>query len=237
MTRADCSEVGGVRAGPVRLVVAEDSFLVRESLARLLSADGRLAVVGLAVDYESAIALVQQQRPDVLVTDVRMPPTGTDEGIRLACQLRVSHPDIGVVVLSQYDDPAYAVALVSGGSRGRAYLLKDRVAELDQLVDAVVAVNNGESVLDPEVIDGLMARQGGAAQDRMERLTPRERQVLAALATGASNRTVAAQLVLSQRAVEKHINAIFAKLGLTGDTNVDQRVKATLMFLSGHSSP
>lgn len=217
----------------LRVVVAEDSFLMRESLSRLLSADERLLVVGLGEDFDTTLRLVDQHRPDVLITDVRMPPTGSDEGVRLANHFRDSHPDLGVVVLSQYDDPGYAMALVAGGCRGRAYLLKERIAELEPLIEAVCSVARGGSVLDPAVIDGLITARTATGQARLDRLTPRERQVLAALATGASNRMLAQRLVLSQRAVEKHINAIFAKLGLTGDVGIDQRVKATLMYLSG----
>jgi DNA-binding NarL/FixJ family response regulator len=197
----------------------------------LLSADARVRVEGLAVDYGSALNLVGELDPDVVVTDVRMPPSQTDEGIRLAAALRVSHPGTGVVVLSQYADPAYALALVDAGARGRGYLLKDRVAELDQLVDAIHVVAAGGSVLDPMMVDSLVGDRH-AGQGALGRLTPRERQVLREIASGSSNRAVALTLVLSPRAVEKHINAIFAKLGLVGDPNVDHRVKAALLFLS-----
>jgi DNA-binding NarL/FixJ family response regulator len=222
--------VGGSHA-PVRVVVAEDGYLVREALVRLLSVDPRVRVEGLAVDYASALRLVGECRPDVVVTDVRMPPSQTQEGIELAAELRSSHPETGVVVLSQYAEPAYAIALVAAGARGRGYLLKDRVAELDQLVDAICVVAAGGSVLDPVMVDLLVAdRNDGPSV--LSRLRPRERQVLREIASGSSNRAVAAKLVLSPRAIEKHINAIFAKLGLAGDPSVDHRVGAVLLFLS-----
>lgn len=221
----------GCGRGPVRVVVAEDHYLVREALAGLLSADPRVRVEGLAADYDSALRLVGEFRPDVVVTDVRMPPSQTDEGIQLAAALRASHPGTGVVVLSQYAEPAYAIALVDAGSRGRGYLLKERVAELDQLVDAIHVVAAGGSVLDPVMVDSLVADRN-AGPGALSRLTPRERQVLCEIASGSSNRAVAAKLVLTPRAVEKHINAIFAKLGLAGDLSVDHRVKAALLFLS-----
>ncbi len=220
--------------GPVRVVVAEDSYLVREALAGLLSADPRVRVVGMAADYDSAVGLVGELRPGVVVTDVRMPPSQTDEGVRLAAALRASHPQTGVVVLSQYADPSYAIALVEAGSRGRGYLLKERVAELDQLVTAIEVVAAGGSVLDPVLVDALVAARN-TAPGPLSGLTPRERQVLCEIASGSSNRAVAAKLVLSPRAVEKYINAIFAKLGVSGDPSVDHRVKAVLLFLSEHS--
>lgn len=224
-----------VLKGPVRVVLAEDSYLVREALAGLLSADPRVRVVGVAADYDSALRLVGELRPGVVVTDVRMPPSQTDEGVRLAAALRTSHPETGVVVLSQYADPSYAIALVEAGSRGRGYLLKERVAERDQLVDAIQVVAAGGSVLDPVMVDALVAARN-SAPGPLSWLTPRERQVLHEIASGSSNRAVATKLVLSPRAVEKHINAIFAKLGVAGDPSVDHRVKAVLLFLSEHSA-
>ncbi len=217
--------------GPVRVVVAEDNYLVREALVGLLSADPRVRVVGVAADYDSALGLVGELRPGVVVTDVRMPPSQTDEGVRLAAALRASHPGTGVVVLSQYADPSYAIALVEAGSRGRGYLLKERVAELDQLVGAIEVVAAGGSVLDPVMVDALVAARN-IAPGPVSGLTPREREVLCEIASGSSNRAVAAKLVLSPRAVEKYINAIFAKLGVSGDPGVDHRVKAVLLFLS-----
>ena len=215
--------------GPISVVVAEDSLLVRDSVSRALSTDPDIAVVGVAEDYDTATALVAQLRPTVLLTDIRMPPTFTDEGIRLARWLRTAHPDVGVIVLSNFADPGYAAGLLEEGTACRGYPLKDRVAHFDELSDAVHQVAGGGTILDPLVVEALLAQPRSAAA--LSRLSPREREVLAELATGFSNRTVAQRLVLSQRAVEKHINSIFAKLGLTVDDSVDRRVKAVLMFL------
>jgi DNA-binding NarL/FixJ family response regulator len=214
---------------PISVVVAEDCLLVRDSVCRALSVDPVVTVVGVGVDYDTTVELLDRHRPTLLVTDVRMPPTSTDEGIRLARWMRDAHPDTGVIVLSQYAHPEYAVGLLDGGTAARGYLLKERVAHFDQLSDAVCQVAAGGTVLDPVVVEALLAQPGSAPA--VERLTRREREVLAELATGGSNRAIAHRLVLSQRAVEKHINSIFAKLGLTGDDSVDRRVKAVLMFL------
>lgn len=218
----------------LRLVVADDSYLMREALTQLLSTDPGLDVVGVAEDLDSARSAVCEHEPDVLVCDVRMPPSGTDEGIRLAEELRGSHPDLGIIVLSQVTHLSYAVALVSAGARSRGYLLKDNVADRGQLVAAVHTVAAGGTVIDSELMDALVSvrsRAGG----RASQLTERETQVLAGIASGASNRAIAAGLNLSPRAVEKHITGVFAKLGVGGDMNVDQRVKAALLFLAGDS--
>lgn len=213
----------------ISIVIAEDSLLVRDSVSRALSTDPDVTVVGLAEDYEAAVELVDKHEPTILVTDVRMPPTSTDEGIRLARHMRSAHPGVGVIVLSNYADPAYASGLLEGGTSGRGYLLKERVSRFDELNDAVRQVASGGTVLDPLVVEALLAQPRSAPT--LGRLTPREREVLSELATGFSNRTIAQRLVLSQRAVEKHINSIFAKLELTVDDAVDRRVKAVLMFL------
>ena len=218
----------------VSVLIAEDSLLVRDSVCRALSIDPDVTVVGAAEDYDSTVELVETHKPMVLLTDVRMPPTSTDEGIRLAKWMRTAHPGTGVIVLSQYADPGYAAGLLDGGTAGRGYLLKESVSHFDQLSEAVHAVAAGGTVLDPLVVEALLARPRFAATHN--RLTPREREVLGELATGLSNRTVAKRLVLSQRAVEKHINSIFAKLGLTADDAVDRRVKAVLMFLDERAS-
>jgi DNA-binding NarL/FixJ family response regulator len=214
---------------PISVVVAEDCLLVRDSVCRALSTDPDVTVVGVGVDYDSTVELLDRHKPALLVTDVRMPPTSTDEGIRLAHWLRSAHPDIGVIVLSQYVQPEYALGLLDRGSTARGYLLKERIANFDQLSDAVRQVAAGGTVLDPLAVEALLAQPESART--LDRLTRRESEVLARLATGGSNRAVAQQLVLSQRAVEKHINSIFAKLDLTGDHAVDRRVKAVLMFL------
>ena len=220
--------------GAISVVVAEDNLLVRDSVHRALSIDADVTVVGVAEDYDSTVELIEQHHPTLLFTDVRMPPTSTDEGIRLARWMKTAHPDIGVIVLSQYADPRYATGLLDGGTASRGYLLKERVSHFDQLSDAVHQVAAGGTVLDPLVVEALLAQPSSAAA--VSRLTPREREVLAELATGLSNRTVARRLVLTQRAVEKHINSIFAKLDLTVDDSVDRRVKAVLMFLDDNCS-
>lgn len=217
-------------SGRTSIVIAEDSLLVRDSLSRALSLDPDVTVVGVAEDYDAAVTLVDEHRPTLLITDVRMPPTSTDEGIRLARWMRTAHPDGGVIVLSNYADPGYAAGLLEGGTAGRGYLLKERIAHFDELAEAVRQVVGGGTVLDPQVVEALLAQPRSAAT--LSRLTPREREVLSELATGFSNRTIAERLVLSQRAVEKHINSIFAKLELTADDAVDRRVKAVLMFLN-----
>jgi len=218
----------------VSVVIAEDSFLVRDSVSRALLTDPAVTVVGAAEDYDSAVDLVAKHQPTMLLTDIRMPPTSTDEGIRLARWIRTAHPGTGVIVLSQYADPGYAAGLLDGGTAARGYLLKDSVSRFDQLSEAVHRVAAGGTVLDPLVVEALFAQP--RFTPTLSLLTPREREVLGELATGFSNRTVAKRLVLSQRAVEKHINAIFAKLGLTADDGVDRRVKAVLMFLDNGGS-
>jgi DNA-binding NarL/FixJ family response regulator len=219
---------------PISVLIAEDSLLVRDSVCRALSTDSDVTVVGAAEDYDTTIELVEKHQPTLLVTDVRMPPTSTDEGIRLARWMRTAHPDTGVIVLSQYADPSYAAGLLDGGTAARGYLLKERVSHFDQLSEAVHQVAAGGTVLDPLVVEALLTQPRSAAT--LGRLTPREGEVLAELAAGLSNRNVAKRLVLSQRAVEKHINSIFAKLGLTIDDSVDRRVKAVLMFLNDHAT-
>jgi DNA-binding NarL/FixJ family response regulator len=218
----------------ISVAVAEDCLLVRDSVCRALSVDPDVRVVGVGVDYDSTVELIARHRPTLLVTDVRMPPTWTDEGIRLARWMRSAHPDTGVIVLSQYGEPEYAIGLLEGGSAARGYLLKERVAHFDQLSDAVHQVAAGGTALDPVVVEALMTQPG--SQQALDRLTRREREVLGGIAAGGSNRSVAQQLVLSQRAVEKHINSIFSKLGLTGDDTVDRRVKAVLMYLDDNAA-
>ena len=217
----------------ISVVVADDCLLVRDSVCRALSRDPHVQVVGVGVDYDSTVALVERLRPTLLVTDVRMPPTLTDEGIRLARWLRTASPDTGALVLSQYAQPEYVMGLLQGGSAARGYLLKERVADFEQLGDAVRKLAAGGTVLDPEVVESLMTHS--RSLQRLDRLTCREHEVLSEIATGGSNRAVAQRLVVSQRAVEKHINSILAKLGITGDDAVDRRVKAVLMYL-GHGA-
>jgi DNA-binding NarL/FixJ family response regulator len=216
----------------VQVVVADDNYLVREAVSRLIEAEDDLTVVGTCATYDDLLALVDEKAPDVVVTDIRMPPTGTDEGIRAAAHLRATHPAIGVVVLSQYATPSYAVALLDGGSEGRAYLLKDRVADADDLVAAVRSVAAGGSVIDPKVVEEVVSAKSRAPASPLDHLTKREREILGEMAQGKSNAAIAASLVLSERAVEKHINSILSKLHLTEEPDVNRRVKAVLVYLA-----
>ena len=220
----------------IRVVLAEDNYLVREGVAKLMEAEPDIQLVGACADYDSLLRAVETDTPDVVVTDIRMPPTGTDEGIRAAAVLREQHPDIGVVVLSQYAEPAYAVSFLEGGSKGRAYLLKERVSDIDQLAGAVREVAAGGSVIDPVVVDALVTARAKAADSPLKRLTPRETEILGAMAQGKNNAAVASALVLSERAVEKHINSIFSKLALSEEPDVHRRVKAVLLFLAARDT-
>jgi DNA-binding NarL/FixJ family response regulator len=213
------------------VVIAEDSLLVREGVRRVLDREADLDVVATCADLPQLMSAVERQTPDVVVTDVRMPPSSTDEGIRAAREFRTTTPGLGVVVLSQYAEPGYARALLESGSAGRAYLLKERVSEPGQLVQAVRAVATGGSMIDPAVVEVLV---NAARRDTspLTALTPRELEVLDQIAQGKSNAAVAAALFLSERAVEKHINALFAKLGLVDEPDVNRRVKAVLLLLS-----
>jgi len=215
----------------VRVVVAEDSLLVREGIATLLAAAGDIDVVELAEDLPGLLDAVHQHQPDVVVTDIRMPPTGSDEGIRAAAMLRETAPGIGVVVLSHYVEPSYAIELLGGGSEGRAYLLKERVSDAGQLASAIRQVAVGGSVVDPKVVEALVSDRGRGASP-LDRLTVRELEVLDQIAQGRNNAGVAAALVLSERAVEKHINSLFSKLGLTDEVDVHRRVSAVLLYLA-----
>jgi DNA-binding NarL/FixJ family response regulator len=216
---------------PISVVLAEDNYLVREGVARLLEREPEIDVIATCADYDSLLAAVAEHEPDVVLTDIRMPPTGTDEGVRAAAEIRRTHPRTGVVVLSQYAEPAYALGFLEHGSERRAYLLKERVSDLDQLRRAIVAVHEGGSVIDPKVVDALVASRARGAESPVARLTPREREVLAEMAQGKNNAGIAAALVLTERAVEKHINSMFSKLGLTEEPDVHRRVKAVLLYL------
>jgi DNA-binding NarL/FixJ family response regulator len=215
-----------------RVVVADDSYLIREALVQLLAEDGEVDVVAACGDYDATLAAVEAERPDVVVTDIRMPPSQTDEGIRVAQALHELSPETGVVVLSQYSDPQYALLLLEHGSAGRAYLLKERVHDRAELASAVAEVAQGGSVIDPKIIDVLVAARTRAEESPLAELTPREREILAEIAAGKSNAAIAESLVLTKRAVEKHINSIFLKLGLSQSQDASKRVKATLMFLA-----
>jgi DNA-binding NarL/FixJ family response regulator len=216
----------------IKVALAEDNVLLREGISRLVSANEDFRLVGTASDLPQLLELVGDQQPDVVVTDIRMPPTGTDEGIQAAAWLHQNHPRVGVVVLSQYTGPAYAMALLEHGSAGRAYLLKERVASVDELARAIRVVAQGGSVIDPLVVDQLVRSRSQQHQPGMSSLTPRESEILAEMAQGKSNAAIATALSVSERAVEKHTNSIFAKLGLSEERDLNRRVKAVLLFLS-----
>jgi DNA-binding NarL/FixJ family response regulator len=216
----------------IRVVLGEDSYIVREGLRQLLASADGIDVEAECEDLDSLLREVEDRRPDVVLTDIRMPPTQSDEGIRLAARLRAERPEVGVVVLSQYAEPGYVLALLDSGSDGRAYLLKERVHDRAQLIAAIETVAAGESVIDPKIVELLVEANSDAGRSPLAGLTPRERDVLAEMAQGKSNAAIAESLVLTKRAVEKHINSIFTKLGLAGSEDVSKRVKATLMFLA-----
>jgi len=217
---------------PIRVVFADDNYLLREGVKQLIDSQPELELAATATDFTTLMAAVEAERPAVVVTDIRMPPTGTDEGIRAAAQIRTSHPEIGVVVLSQYAEPEYALSLLEKGAAGRAYLLKERVSDIDQLVNAIREVARGGSVIDPKVVEALVAARTRKTDSPLRDLTPREQEVLAAMAEGKNNAAIAAQLFLIERAVEKHINSIFSKLGLQEEKDVHRRVRAALLFLA-----
>jgi DNA-binding NarL/FixJ family response regulator len=217
--------VGGVG---LRVVIAEDHALVREGVVSLLAERPEVEVVGTAADRDELLEAVDALAPDVVVTDIRMPPTHTTEGVEAATEIQARHPDVGVVVLTLYAEPAYARTLLGEGSAGRAYLLKARVRDVEELVAAITAVADGRSVVDPEVVEALLS-SGGPGE--LDELTEREREVLAEMAAGRSNGAIAERLFLSDRTVEKHVGAIFSKLGLPEESSVNRRVVAVLAWL------
>jgi DNA-binding NarL/FixJ family response regulator len=217
---------------PLRVVIAEDSLLMREGVRQVILRHDDLEVVGDCADLPSLNRMVAEMTPDVVVTDVRMPPSFSDEGIQFAVDLRSAQPDIGVVVLSQYAEPSYANSLLAGGSARRGYLLKERVSQPDQLAEAIRTVAAGGSVIDPTIVDMLVAASTRRPASPLAALTPREMDVLDQVAQGKSNAGVAAALFLTERAVEKHINAMFAKLGLSATPDLNRRVAAVLLLLS-----
>lgn len=216
----------------IRLILGEDSFIVREGLRELLASHPEVEVLAACGDLDELLEAVGELNPDVVMTDIRMPPTNTDEGIQIAARLRDSHPRVGVVVLSQYSHAGYVLALLDSGSDGRAYLLKERVSDMRQLTGAIEAVAAGGSVIDPKIVDVLVAARTRAGNSLLAGLTERERAVLAEIAQGKSNVAIAESLQLSTRAVEKHTHSIFTKLGLVGSAEVSRRVKAALLFLA-----
>ena len=219
-------------AVPIRVVLAEDHYLVREGVRRLLATQSDLEVVAVCTDLDSLLAAVETESPDVVVTDIRMPPGGADEGIQAAVRLRETHPEVGVVVLSQYSEPRYALALLEGGTARRAYLLKERVEDVEQLAGAIRAVAEGGSMVDPKVVETLMADRARAEQSPLDELTPRERDVLREMAEGKNNAAIAQTLFLTERSVEKVIHSIFLKLGLAWETEIHKRVKAVILYLA-----
>jgi DNA-binding NarL/FixJ family response regulator len=215
----------------LRIVFAEDDYLVREGTAALLAEASDIEVVAAVQDLDGLLAAVEEHRPDAVLTDIRMPPTKTTEGIDAARRIRATHADTGVVVLSQFADEEYAYDLLRDGAAGLGYLLKDRVADIEEIVRALHDVATGGSVLDPRVVEGLVARRDREAASPLAQLTQREREVLSLMAEGKNNAAIAASLYLTERAVEKHINSLFHKLGLSEEPNVHRRVMAVLTFL------
>jgi DNA-binding NarL/FixJ family response regulator len=215
----------------LRVVFAEDNYLVREGTVALLASVDDVDVVGTAEAYDELIAAVEAQQPDAVLTDIRMPPTGTDEGIRAAKAIRAEHPDVGVVVLSQFAEEEYAYDLLKDGAAGLGYLLKERVADVGEVVRALNEVARGGSVLDPKVVEALVAAKDRMAHSPLASLTDREREVLSHMAQGQNNAAIAKSLFLTERAVEKHINSLFHKLDLTEEPDVHRRVMAVLAFL------
>ena len=219
----------------IRVVLGEDSFLVREGIASVLRDLDDVELVDTAEDLNELRASVERTKPDVVVTDSRMPPSNTDEGIQFADELRSSHPDVGVVILSQHAEPRYAIALLSAGSGRRAYLLKDRLTDEAELDLALHNVAAGLSLIDPRVVEKLVtAREKWDSE--LGTLTPREFEILGLIAEGRSNRWIASKLTITKRAVERHINAIFLKLDLGEPEDVNRRVQAALLYLSGEDS-
>jgi DNA-binding NarL/FixJ family response regulator len=214
----------------IRVVFADDSYLIREAVTRLLDSHEDIDVVAICGDLDSLLQTVETEQPDVVLTDIRMPPDGTNEGIRAAEYLREKRPDTGVVVLSNYTDPEYAIDLFQKGSARRAYLLKERVEDLEQLAEAICKVAAGGSVIDPQVVDALVAAKARAERSSLSELTPRETEVLGEMAQGKNNAAIAASLVLTERAVEKHIHSIFSKLNLSYEKDVHKRVMAVLLY-------
>jgi DNA-binding NarL/FixJ family response regulator len=225
---------------PIRVVLAEDSYMIREFLVGTLNSAPEVELVAVCCNAKELQTAIDTWSPDVVLTDIRMPPAGSDDGIRVAAALRETAPEIGVVVLSQYAEPAYALALLETGTGRRAYLLKERVRKRDELIGAIERVAEGGSVIDPMIVDVLIEARSRAAHSPIAELTPRERELLAEIASGKSNGAIAESLFLTKRAVEKHVNSIFSKLGLPETQDVSRRVKAALIFLAeegGESKP
>jgi DNA-binding NarL/FixJ family response regulator len=221
-----------MRRVAIRIVLAEDDYLAREGIRRLLETQPDLEVVAACADLDSLLAAVDVERPDVVLTDIRMPPGGSDEGIQAAERLRETRPEIGIVVLSQFSDPEYALALLEQGSEGRAYLLKERVNDLEQLVGAIHEVAAGGSAIDSKVVDSLVGARSHREDSPLDDLTTREHDVMTEMAKGKNNAAIAAALVITEPSVEKYIHSILQKLGLSWEPDVHRRVKAVLLFLA-----
>jgi DNA-binding NarL/FixJ family response regulator len=221
---------------PLRVILGEDSYLAREGITRLLEESDGIDLVETCGDFDALREAIDRLTPDAVLTDIRMPPTHTDEGIRLAAELRRTHPEIGVVVLSQHAEVVYAMTLFKEGSQRRAYLLKERIREEGELGRALREVANGGSLVDPRIVDELFAALALNVESPLAKLTSREREILAMVAEGRSNSAIAESLVITKRAVERHINAIFAKLELGESEQVSRRVKAALMYLAGQAA-
>ena len=216
----------------MRVVIAEDQALLREGLARLF-ADAGHEVLASTGDADELLSAVAAHHPDLVIADIRMPPTFTDEGIQIAAELSTSHPEMGVLVLSQHADPVYAMTLLEHGSKGRGYLLKERLKDSGELNRSVREVAAGGAIVDPQIVDALLTMQERKQGSVLERLTPREREILALVAEGRSNSAIADSLAITKRGVERHINSIFGKLELGDSNEISRRVKATLAYLAG----
>lgn len=217
---------------PIRVALAEDSYLIRESVERVLEREDDIELVAVCRDLDGLLEAIERERPDVVLTDIRMPPGNSDEGIRAAELLRQKNPETGVLVLSQYSEPRYALRLLAEGSEGRGYLLKERVSDAAQLVSAVREIARNGSVIDPKLVNALVGARSTSERSPLNDLTPRELEVLSEMAQGRNNASIAESLVLTERAVEKHIGSIFTKLGLKWEESVHRRVKAVLIYLS-----
>lgn len=221
---------------PITLMIAEDDYLVREGARAVLDADPRIAVVGSVAEPDALRRLLRDQIPDAVLLDIRMPPTYSTEGIDLAKELRTTHPEVGIVILSQHDDPEYALDLLKEGSAGLAYLLKERLGDADRLVQAIDQVLDGGSVLDPDIVAALVEAQRRRSASELAGLTPRELEVLAMMASGRGNAAIARTMSITERSVEKHTNSIFRKLGLAEELDLNRRVAAVLFYLQRAAS-